>query len=270
MTILIERRLGTAPYWMPVERGWVEPSQEIKIVESLTPPDLRAHDGVMVVDTLLASTVLESSMILTDHAVAAETISLLTMITSSRPDEIDAVAAAVPGISLTGRAVAEIVIPEFYGITVSEWINGEASVGPKSIVVTEDAQALLPTANEDDYHEDLGRAWFLLTETPFVSHVCIVSELHYQEDVASVRAAVADLYALRRAADDQRRLLRRNISRDHDIDRDLVVDVFDGLRFDLTERGVEGLSILYGQTGVLSRIGSLADRIATIKTARQS
>ncbi len=180
------------------------------------------------------------------------------------------VTAAVPGISLTGRAVAEIVIPEFYGITVSEWINGEASVGPKSIVVTEDAQALLPTANEDDYHEDLGRAWYLLTETPFVSHVCIVSEQHYQEDAASVRAAVADLYALRRAAEEQRRLLRRNISRDHDIDRDLVVDVFDGLRFDLTERGVEGLSILYGQTGVLSRIGSLADRIATIKTARQS
>ncbi len=59
MTILIERRLGTAPFWMPVERGWLEPSQEVKIVESLTPADLRAHDGVMIVDTLLASTVLE-------------------------------------------------------------------------------------------------------------------------------------------------------------------------------------------------------------------
>lgn len=263
MTILIERRLGTAPYWMPVDRGWVEPSMEVEIVDSPTPAALRAHNGIMLVDTLLASILLDSSLILTDHAVAADTISLLTMVTSERPDGIEEASIATPGVSLTGRAVAEIVIPEFYGITVKEWLDTPADVGPEIVLVTEDEQALLPTANASDFHEDLGRAWFLLTETPFVSQICLVPEVLYENDPATVRHALADLAAMRKAAEDQRRLLRRNVSRDHDIDRDLVVDVFDGLHFDLDESGVEGVSALFRQTGVTARTGPVADRIVT-------
>ena len=264
MTILIERRLGTAPFWMPVERGWVEPRQEVRVVAAPTPAELRAHDGVMLVDTLLGSTVLDSSLILTDHTVAADTISLLTMVTADRPDAVDEAAVAAHGVSLTGRAVAEIVIPEFYGITISEWRDEPAEAGPQVVLVTEDERALLPTGTESDYHEDLGRAWFLMTETPFVSHVCLVPEALYRSDPDSVRAAVDDLHAMRRAADDQRRLLRRNIARDHDIDRDLVVDVFDGLHFELSDAGIDGLRTLFGQTGVLRRTGPIDGRFVAM------
>ncbi len=264
MTILIERSLGTAPYWMPVERGWVEPESEVVISDAPSAADLRAHVGVMLVDTLLASTALESSVILTNHAIASESISLLTMVTSERPDGIESAVVAAPGVSLTGRAVAEIVIPEFYGINISGWLDTAATAGPESLVVTEGAEALLPSGTESDFHEDLGRAWFLMTETPFISHLCLASEQLYSEDPDGVRTQVADLAAMLRAADDQRRLLRRNISRDHDIDRELVVDVFDGLRFQLSSDGVEGLKTLFGQTGVLSRFGSIDDRIVSV------
>lgn len=270
MSILIERRLGTAPYWMPVERGWCEPDHEIVIVEDLTPADLRGHAGVMLVDTLLASTVLESSLILTDHAVTADTISLLTMVTSERPDGIERASVAAPGVSLTGRAVAEIVIPEFYGISISDWLDETAAVGSETIRVTEDVQALLPTERESDFHEDLGRAWFLMTETPFVSHVCLVREERYESDPPSIRQAMQDMRGMLRAADDQRRLLRRNISRDHDIDRDLVVDVFDGLHYALSDSGVDGLRTLYGQTGVLNRTGPINDRMISTTDGKSS
>ena len=261
MQILIERRLGTAPYWMPVERGWAEPNNEVVTVRSPTAGDLRTHRGVMLVDTLLASTALEQCFVATEHAVAADTISLLTMITSSRPDEIDEASVGAEGVSLTGRAIAEIVIPEFYGITIRDWLEGRVEIGPETVRVTEDEAALLPTATETDFHEDLGRAWFLMTNTPFVSHVCLVDEETVDGDPEGVRTAMKDLREMREAAGRQRRLLRRNIARDHHIDRDLVVDVFDGLHFELTSRGVEGLSTLYRQTGVLRRIGPLEERL---------
>ena len=264
MSILIDRRLGTAPFWMPVERGWVEVEEEMRVVESPSVSDLRAHDGPMLVDALLASTRLDTSRIVTNHAVAADTISLLTMVTTERPDEIERAAVAAPGVSLSGRAVAEIVIPEFYGIEISGWLDEPAGAGAATILITEDEKALLPTENTGDYHEDLGRAWFLLTDTPFVSHVLLVPEQSVSDDIESVREAVGLLGRIRQAADDQRRLLRRNISRDHDIDRELVVDVFDGLKFDLSDRARAGLTLLYERSGVLNRTGPIDGRFLTL------
>src|SRR5690606_24337969 len=55
MTILIERRLGTAPFWMPVESGWVEPGVPVEIVESPSASDVRSHQGLAIVDSLLAT-----------------------------------------------------------------------------------------------------------------------------------------------------------------------------------------------------------------------
>ncbi|MEZ4520395.1 MAG: MqnA/MqnD/SBP family protein [Thermomicrobiales bacterium] len=264
MTILIERRLGTAPYWMPIERGWVDIDEEVRVVESPTTAELREHDGLMLVDTLLGSTVAGSSLIVADHAVAADSISLLTMVTSGRPDAIERVTVSAPGISLTGRAIAEIVIPEFYGIEIAGWSDEPADVSAETIVITEDEGALLPTSIETDYHEDLGRAWFLLTDTPFVSDICLAPEDAVQNDPDSVRASVAALDRMLSAANDQRRLLRRNISRDHDIDRDLVVDVFDGLKFELTAAGRNGVMTLFQRTGVAGRIGSIEDRFISL------
>ena len=261
MQILIERRLGTAPYWMPVDRGWVEPVNEIEIVRSPTAGDLRSHRGVMLVDALLASTALDGALISAEHAVVADSISLLTMVTSSRPDGVEEASVGAEGVSLTGRAVAEIVIPEFYGISIRDWLEGDVEIGPETIRVTEDEAALLPTATETDFHEDLGRAWFLMTDTPFVSHVCLVDEQSYEDDRDGYHLAMKDLREMQKAAGKQRRLLRRNISRDHDIDRDLVVDLFDGLHFKLTAAGIDGLSALYRQTGVLARIGPLEERL---------
>lgn len=264
MSILIDRRLGAAPFWMPVERGWVEiDDDEIRIVESPSVSDIRSHDGPMLVDALLASTRIDTSRIVTNHAVTADTISLLTMVTSERPDEIERAAVAAPGVSLSGRAVAEIVIPEFYGIEISGWPDEQAGDGARTILITEDEQALLPTENAADYHEDLGRAWFLLTDTPFVSHVLLVPEQRVLNDSGPVRESVQTLDRIRQAADEQRRLLRRNISRDHDIDRELVVDTFDGLKFELAERARAGLTLLYERSGVLNRTGPIDERFLT-------
>lgn len=261
MTILIERRLGTAPFWMPVESGWVEPEVPVEIVESPSASDVRNHQGLAIVDSLLATPALEQSVILRDFAVAADQISLLTMVTAERPDEITRATVATPGVSLSGRALAEIVIPTFYGIEISGWTDEAAEVGPESILITEDADALLPSIDEEHYHEDLGRAWFLLTDTPFVSHVCIAPAAMVADNRDELVVQVRALRTCLEAADKQRRMLRRNISRDHGIDRELVVDVYDGLRFELSDAATQGLITLYHRAGVLRRTGPIDERI---------
>lgn len=264
MTILIERRLGAAPFWMPVERGWIEPDVPVEIVEAPSPSDVRGHRGLALVDALLASTALERSVIVRDFAVTADQISLLTMVTFDRPDGVERAVVSAPGVSLTGRALAEIVIPTFYGIEIIGWPEEPVEVGPESILITEDAAALLPSTDEAHYHEDLGRAWFLLTDTPFVSHVCIAPADMYAEDREALVAGARVLRDCLAASEEQRRMLRRNISRDHGIDRELVVDVFDGLGFELTEDAREGLVTLYHRAGVLRRTGPIDDRIVSL------
>jgi predicted solute-binding protein len=264
VSILIERRLGTAPFWMPVEKGWVDPGVQVEIIESPSAATLRAHSRLAIVDSLLASTALDSSVIAREHCVMMDQISLLTMVTADRPDEIERATVSTPGISLTGRALAEIVIPSFYGIEIAGWSNEAAGAGPNSILITEDAAALLPTDDEAHYHEDLGRAWFLLTNTPFVSHVCIAPEAVYAGDPEALREVSQALDRIVASAEEQRRMLRRNISGDHGIDRDLVVDVFDALKLRLSDAGIEGLKTLYHRSGVLSRTGPIDGRFVSL------
>ncbi|MEZ4571079.1 MAG: hypothetical protein R2849_12280 [Thermomicrobiales bacterium] len=52
-----------------------------------------------------------------------------------------------------------------------------------------------------------------------------------------------------------------------DIDRDLVVDVFDGLKFELTAAGRNGVTTLFRRTGVAGRIGSIEDRFISARIA---
>ena len=262
--ILIERRIATAPFWMPFEQQWADIDVDVVVRSVLTPAELRSHGGVAIVDSLLATTILESSRILSSHAVVADRISALTMVTSERPDGIDGAIAGVEGVSLTGRAIAEIVIPEFYGIQIDTWTTEPVSVDSGTILVTEDEKALLPTAVESDFHEDLGRAWFLMTDTPFVSHVCTVPESLAATDPGIIHSSARALTVLREAAGNERRRLRRNISGDHGIDRDLVVDLFDGLRFQLDASSQRGLAALYSRVGVEERHGPTANRILTL------
>jgi hypothetical protein len=251
---------------MPVEKGWVDPGVKVEVTESPNAAALRAHDGIAIVDSLLASTALDTSVIVREHGVMMDQISLLTMVTHDRPDEIGRAIVATPGVSLCGRAVAEIVIPSFYGIEIGGWSDEPAEVGPESILITEDAAALLPTDDETHYHEDLGRAWFLLTDTPFVSHVCLAPRNVYESDPDSLRDASHALDRITACADEQRRMLRRNISRDHGIDRELVVDVFDALKLRLSDAGIDGLKTLYHRAGVLARTGPIDHRIVSLRS----
>lgn len=246
---LIDDRLTDCWYAYPVQAGW-EGTAGIQLVRDLGPSAVREANAVALIDSLAASRLLDSHVIVNSHAVASRRSSFLTIVTHTRPDEVDNVTVATPGVSLSGRGLAETTLPRFYGITVSAWSDERQPVTETSAMLTEEAEALIPVDEEDHYQEDLGRAWFLLTDTPYVSHVCVAPRSGLTQDPAGVVAAVKRLEDARTAAEANARELRRNLSSDLGIERDLFTDTLADQTYRLDDAERSGLLGFWRGVGI--------------------
>lgn len=247
-TIAIDDRLTTAMYVYPVTAGWVDASG-IALARGLR-PDAARQATIALLDSVYALTMLDSHVILRDAGIVWRTASMLTMTTHTRPDEVEQATIAIPGVSAAGRAVATAVITPFYGITVTRWAEDEREVDQTTAVVSEDAAALIADENEDYYQEDLGRAWFLLANLPFVSHVCVASRALLASDPAAVTAAVERLNAAKTAGQERGRELRRDLSKSLNIDRETLTETLADQSYMLDDEALDGLVELAKRTGL--------------------
>lgn len=247
--VLIDDRLTACRYALPVSAEWVSiPGLETRQIN--TPAEIRESNAVALVDSLIASLLLDSHAIVTDHAVASRRASMLTMVSHTRPDDVDNVVVATHDVSVSGRGIAETTLARFYGITAMSWVNERREVDSSTVLITEGAEALIALDDPEAYQEDLGRAWFLLTDTPYVSHVCIAPRALLTRDPAAVVGAVARLEAARAAGEERARELRRNVSHDFDIDRDVIADTLADQTYTLGDAERSGLLALWRSTGV--------------------
>ncbi len=247
-TIAIDDRLTTAMYSYPITAGWVETSG-ITLARGLRPDDAR-HATVALIDSVYALTMLDTHVILRDAGIVWRTASMLTMTTHTRPDEVEQATIVIPGISAAGRAVATAVITAFYGITVTDWSEEARDVDETTAVISEDAAALIADEDEDRYQEDLGRAWFLLANLPFVSHVCVAPRALLASDPASISRAVERLNGAKTIGQDRGRELRRDLSKGFNIDRDTLTETLADQTFTLDDEALDGLVELARRTGL--------------------
>lgn len=247
LPLLIDHRLSTAAYWMPLRSGWVEERAEVTLAEHVTPAAIAAHQGLAIVDSVLATKFLTDQQIVAGQGVSWTQISMLTLVSDERPDELETAIVRAENISLAGHSIAEIVIPSFYAIKITGWVTGPDDQA--SIEVTEDERALQTTHGEDAYYEDLGRAWYLLTDTPFVSHVCLVPRAIAASQLEEVFATSGWLNDILQAGQSHAREMRRNISKDFEIERELAADILAGQSSRIGEREIDGLRTLYRRVG---------------------
>ena len=238
--ILIENRLTCCWYAYPVQTGWVK-DENIILERNLGPARVREANAVALIDSLAATRLLDSHVIVSDHAVASRRASFLTIVTHTRPDDVDNVTVSTPDVSLSGRGLAETTLPRFYGITATEWTPSRLPVNETTALLTEEAEALIPVDEPDQYQEDLGRAWFLLTDTPYVSHVCVAPRSELTRNPEAVVQAVSRLTTARESAEANARELRRNLSRDLDIERDLFTETLADQTYRLDDAERAGL-----------------------------
>lgn len=242
LRIAIDHRLETARLAYPFAAGWAD-ATNVDLVEGMT--STRASDAdIVLIDSLAGLTMLDGWAIVADYAVAARRASMLTLATHTRPDDVDNVSVSVTGVALAGRAVALATLRSFYGIAVSEWTEEPAQVDDLHAIVSDGPTGLIAIDDDNIYQEDLGRAWFLMTNTPFVSHLCLARRALLTRDPASVSATLDRLGQALEIGVERGRELRRNLSRDHGIDRDLLVEVLADQEWTLSAEGVEGLTQL--------------------------
>lgn len=246
--ITIDDRLATAMYSYPVTAGWVEASG-ITLTRGLRPAAAR-QAAIALLDSVYALTMLDTHVVLRDAAIVWRTASMLTMTTSARPDEVEQATIAIPGISAAGRAVATSVVTPFYGITVTSWAEEVRDVDTETAVISEDAEALIADDNEDRYQEDLGRAWFLLANLPFVSHVCVAPRALLASDPAAIAGAITRLNGARATGQERGRELRRDLSKVLNIDRETLTETLADQTFTLDDEALDGLVELARRTGL--------------------
>lgn len=260
--VLIDSRLTACWYSYPFQAGWID-APEVEVVRDPHPSTIRDRNAIALVDCLAATRLFESHVIVASHAVASRRASFLTVVTHTRPDEVDTVTVSTPNVSLVGRGLAEATLPRFYGITAKGWTDERLDVNEQTIVITEEAEALIPVDDAEQYQEDLGRAWFLLTDTPYVSHVCVAPRSVLTSEPAAIVAAVGRLDEARQASTDRARELRRNLAADLGIERDLFTETLADQTYHLDDPERSGLLGLWKHLGIRTP-GNIGEHIVTL------
>ncbi|HQZ90613.1 MAG TPA: hypothetical protein PLR44_11230 [Thermomicrobiales bacterium] len=250
LRIAIDNRLETARLTYPFEAGWVEQGG-VSLVAGLT-STRAAEVDIALLDSVSALSMLANFAVLSDLALVARRATMLTLATHTRPDDVDDVAVSLAGVSPAGRAVALATLQPFYGIRAREWSEETFPVDTEHAVVSEGPAALILAGDEETHQEDLGRAWYLLTDTPFVSHICVVRRGLLSRDPVAVAEAAGHLVASLEAGNERGRELRRDMAKRYDIDRDLLVEVMADQEWELTAEGVSGLALLARRSGLTS------------------
>lgn len=246
--LAIDERLETALFSYPVRAGWVD-SDGITLVPGLQASQAK-QATVALLDAIVALGMLETHAIVRDAAIACRVDSMVTLTTPARPDEVDNVTLVVTGTAPASRALAQALLQPFYGITVREWSEEPRPVGPGVAVLADGPAGLRGPTDEAHYQEDLGHAWYLLAQRPFVSHVAVVPRALLVRDPATARAAVERLLAIRAAGEERARELRRDLAKTHAIDRELLVEVLADQTYTLGDEELEGLAELARRAGL--------------------
>jgi predicted solute-binding protein len=246
MRLLLHDTLVTAPLVAPLAAGWVEPAADVavEVASDVTAKDVGATDFALLPSAEI-SHLQASHQVVPDVAVIAEGIGSVSLRTPVRPDEIEQSPVKLIGTTGVGELVARATLHAYFGIQPTAWLEGhdEASAAA-AVVVLEGAEALRPI--EGGFDEDLCRAWFILTGLPVVSHLLVaplaVTRADLQPVLETLRVAAA-------VAHERRREWREDLIERFELDRDRVLAVLAGQRYELLPADRQALAALLQRGG---------------------
>ncbi|HET7037093.1 MAG TPA: MqnA/MqnD/SBP family protein [Thermomicrobiaceae bacterium] len=214
---LIDESIATALVTEPLKQSLIE-ADSLELVAGLRAEAVAERGAYALLGSVDAALLLASHSVVTDFALVSGHSGPYALWTPTRPDEIDNVPVALDGVSRTAEAIARATIHHFFGITVAGW---ERDTGEGQAVVREGAGAL--RAAELGELNDLVRAWYVLTNFPFATHLLVVPKA-LTEQPERVAALVRTLQQALDAGIEHRREIRRDLTNEFDLDRDKLVD----------------------------------------------
>lgn len=260
LELLLDDAPGPAPLALALELGWATLPAPVRTAPGLTATAAREHPAALVLLPVAEyALVQETHVILPALAAGGRHGAATVLVADRRLDEIDAPIVDLDAISRTSECLARATLGKFYGITNPAWTredgprdeqqpapngaqgatgdessgtpagpaDGEPPAERPTVEIREGGEALhLLDAPGDAVVADLGRAWFILTGLPYLSHLLVAPRALLERDPDDLRELVAALPAALAVTHERRRELRRALSDRYGVSRDLLHDFY--------------------------------------------
>lgn len=231
LTLVLDDTPSSAPLALAQELGWLTLPFSIAMVSGLTARSAQAQPGALLYAPLTEYPDLQSSHTIMPMLAGVGKYNAAIVLVSDRPlGEITDCAVDLGESSRLAEALARATLRKFYGINPIVWLRDGRpdSDEPPVVEVREGGEALhLLDEPGDRVVVDLGRAWFLLTGLPPITHLLLApdSMLRSNPDLPGVvEAALADAEAVIAARRDE---LRRELSARYGVSREVLDRYYD-------------------------------------------
>lgn len=231
--LLLDDTPGVAPLALALELGWATLPVPARTIVGLTAEGARAHPGALVLAPLTEYAALqESYTILPELAVGGQHSLPAILVADRRLDEVDDPIVDLAEVSRATECLARATMLKFYGITAAAWRRDEpgptvaGAAPPLTVEIRDGGEALhLLEAPGERVISDLGKAWFILSGLPPVSHLLLAPDAALGEE-AALRATLDALTAALAVVHERRRELRRTLAERYGVAREFLNDFY--------------------------------------------
>jgi hypothetical protein len=248
--LLLDDAPASAPLALALELGWATLPVPVRTVPGLAAATARDHPEALVFAPLAEYADLQAGYtILPELAAGGHHGAATVLLADRRLDEVDDPIVDLAAVSRTAECLARATLLKFYGITAAAWVHdGQESPrlridespleepasgsSPESalrtphsaiVEVREGGEALhLLDEPGDRIVSDLGRAWFILTGLPPVSHLLLAPHALLGNADAGLRDLLAALATALTVVHERRRELRRTLAERYGVSRELL------------------------------------------------
>lgn len=239
--LLLDEHPGPAPLALALERGWATLPLPTRAVPRLTAATARAWpEALLLIPVAEYALLQETHLIVPGLACGGWHRAAAALIADRRFDLISAPRVELGDASRTTECLARATLAKFYGITPARWTrHGVTTPAPIPSAepgheATDDAPGPLPRvvdglaalraldAPDDLTVADLGKAWFILTGLPAVSHLLLAPRALVAAEPDRLRDLTAALPIALAAVHQRRRELRRDLSQRDGLSRDFL------------------------------------------------
>ncbi len=227
LELLLDDSPVIAPLALALELGWAILPVPVRTISGLTAQTMREYPGAVGFTPLAEYADLQRDYtILPDLAAGGNHDAATILIADRRLDEIDDPIVDLGASSRTTELLVRAILLKFYGITAAAWLHDgqEPPVGDEgqqTIEIRDGGEALhLLNVPGDRIISDLGRAWFILTGFPPVSHLLLAPTSRLAD--SALEALLAALPLALAVVNERRRELRRTLAERYGVSRELL------------------------------------------------
>lgn len=250
LELLLDDTPALAPLTLALERGWATLPATARTLPRMDATVAHAHPTALVFVPIAEYAVLQNDyVIIPELASGGHHNAGIILIGDRRLDEIDDPLVDLADVSRGTELLARATLLKFYGMAAAAWLR-DGDTPPASeterptVEVRDGGEALHLLDDSGDYIvSDLGRAWFILTGLPPVTHLLLAPQTLL--GTPALTALVAALPEALAATHGRRRELRRDLAERYGLSRDFLSAFYNDQFLTLTGDAQKSLLALF-------------------------